>query len=226
MKYALVLVLVLCVAFVNSAYGHKLISHDNSHTSIDNPLLIPDHKVSWAIYDDLNANQAKFYSFDADAGDSFYASIVIPKISGLETYSPTMILLTPISENGDAAVQFTQEKVLYEGNFPGFEFYEPFGQVTYWERQEVNLVLPVSGTYVIVVIDEKNQSGKYSLAIGTIEDFTGGDLFLILPKAWIETKLFVGDYFSLGFSSLLLIMPFVILIMLIIRKKSSQKIHA
>lgn len=223
MKYVLIFVLVLSILSVNSVYGHKLISHDNSHTDIENALNIPDHKISWAIYDDLNANQAKFYSFDAKAGDSFYASIVIPKITGLDDYSPTMILLTPQPDN--TSTQFTQQKFLYEGNFPGFEFYEPFGQVTYWERQEINLILPVSGTYVIVVSDEKNQQGKYSLAIGTIEDFTGGDIFLLLPKSWVHTKLFVGDYFSLGISSLIIISPFAILVILIARKKSKQKIQ-
>ena len=103
---------------MNSVYGHKLISHDNSHTSIENALNIPDHKISWAIYDDLNANQAKFYSFDAEAGDSFYASIVIPKINELKNYSPTMFLLTP-SEYDNDSNQFIQQKFLYEGNFPG-----------------------------------------------------------------------------------------------------------
>ena len=223
MKYALIFVLVLSILSVNSVYGHKLISHDNSHTNIENALNIPDHKISWAIYEDLNTNQAKFYSFDAEAGDSFYASIVIPKITELDDYSPTLILLTP--ESNDGSSQFTQQKFLYEGNFPGFEFYEPFGQVTYWERQEVNLVLPVSGTYVIVVSDEKNQQGKYSLAIGTIEDFTGEDIFLLLPKSWVDTKLFVGDYVSLGILSLFAILPFIILVLLIVRKKSKQKIR-
>ena len=222
MKYALIFVLVLSILSVNSVYGYKLISHDNSHTDIENALNIPDHKISWAIYDDLNANQAKFYSFDANAGDSFYASIVIPKIIGLDDYSPTMILLTPQPDN--ISTPFTQQKFLYEGNFPGFEFYEPFGQVTYWERQQVNLILPISGTYVIVVSDEKNQQGKYILAIGTIEDFTGEDIFLLLPKSWVDTKLFVGDYLSLGISFLIIISPFVVLVVLIARKKSKQKI--
>ena len=217
MKYVLIFTLVLSILSVNSAYGHKLIYHDNSHTSIENALSIPDHKISWAIYDDLKANQAKFYSFDAESGDSFYASIVIPKMSKLENYSPTMMLLTPGHDS--ASNQHAQQKFLYEGNFPGSEFYEPFGQVTYWERQEVNLVLPVSGTYMIAVIDEKNQQGKYSLAVGTIEDFSGVDIFLILPKAWVETKLFVGDYFSLGISSLFVILLFAIPIVWVLRKK-------
>ena len=224
MKYVLVVVLILSITSMSSAYGHKLIFHDDSHTSMDNPLSIPDHKISWAVYDNLDANQAKFYSFEAKAGDSFYASIVIPKIVGLENYSPTMILLPLTSENNDSSNQFHQKKFLYEGNFPGFEFYEPFGQVTYWERQEINTILPETGTFMIVVVDEKNQPGKYSLAVGTIEDFSGADLFTILPQAWVATKLFVEDYLSLVIAFVLFMTPFFILIMKF-RKKLTRKIE-
>lgn len=200
MKRVFVLVILLTFLVVNPVYGHKLISHDDSHRSFDKALQIPDHKISWAVYENLGADEAKFYSFDAKKGDPFYASIVIPKISGLEEYSPTLILVNPQSiennyvtfENQDSAKKF-----LYEGVFPGKEFYEPFGQVTYWERQEVKTTIPSDGQYHIVVVDERNQAGKYSLAIGTIEDFSGSDFITILPKAWFDTKLFVEDYWSL-----------------------------
>ncbi|WP_420546289.1 hypothetical protein [Nitrosopumilus sp.] len=218
MKKVLALLLVLAIASASPAYGHKLISHDDSHRSLDSALHIPDHKISWAIYENLGADEAKFYTFDAKKGDSFYASIVIPKISGLEEYSPSLLLMSDeetISNSVDSdsleKFHFKTQKSLYEGKFPGNEFYEPFGQVTYWERQEIKTVLPYDGKYFVVVMDEKNQSGKYSLAIGTIEDFSGADLFTILPKAWIETKLFVNDYLSIAifFSiiSIILIIP-------------------
>ena len=54
-----------------------------------------------------------------------------------------------------------------------------------------------NGKYFIVITDEKDQSGKYSLAIGTIEDFSVIDFVTILPKAWLDTKLFVNDYLSI-----------------------------
>ena len=187
----------LVLVSTSHAYGHKLITHDDSHFDFESALQIPDHKISWAIYEDLGTNDAKFYTFDAKKGDSFYASIVIPKIEGLERYSPTLILMG--NENG------VNKKIPYEGDFPGNEFYEPFGQVTYWERQELKTEITSDGKYFIVVLDEKNQDGKYSLAIGTIEDFSGNDLITILPTAWIETKLFVNDYSSLA------IMMFVII---------------
>ncbi|AJM92397.1 conserved exported protein of unknown function [Nitrosopumilus piranensis] len=198
-----ILLVVLAILLTNQAYAHKLISHDDSHRDFESALDIPDHKISWAIYENLGVNEAKFYTFDAKKGDSFYASIVVPKIEGLENYAPTLVLM---SENDSIT-----KKVIYEKDFPGTEFYEPFGQVTYWERQELKTEIPANGKYFIIVTDEKNQSGKYSLAVGTIEDFSVEDMFILLPKSWIETKFFVNDYISISiligiiFSSLVLI---------------------
>ncbi len=213
MKKILFLFFIILVS-LNPAYGHKLISHDDTHRNFESALKIPDHRVSWAIYENLGENEAKFYTFEASEGDSFYASIVIPKITGLEKYSPILVLV------GDE--NFGKKKINYEKDFPGVEFYEPFGQITYWERQEFKTEIPADGTYFLVVMDEKNQSGKYSLAIGTIEDFSLVDFFTILPKAWIDTKLFVNDYNSITIS-ILILMGFVIVPTLIIFRKKLLK---
>lgn len=221
MKIILTAFLIISIMLSNSAYGHKLISHDDSHRDIDSALQIPDHKISWAIYENLGQNEAKFYKFDAKQGDSFFANIVVPKIDGLEEYSPTIILM----ESGNNEMfSSKQQKFLYEGDYPGFEFYEPFGQVTYWERQDVILDLPVDGEYFIIVVDEKNQSGKYSLAVGTIEDFSASDFFTILPKAWFDTKLFVNDYGSIGIFFVILIgIPLLIMFTVLVKRKTSSK---
>ena len=227
MKKTLFLLLVLVSVSANPVYGHKLISHDGTNTSFDSALKIPNHKISWAIYEDLKADQSKFYSFEAKKGDSFYAGIVIPKIVGLEQYAPTIILVSPNMFNVDKqspSNQANNQKFPYEGNYPGTEFYEPFGQVTYWERQEISTTIPEDGTYFIIVMDEKSQSGKYSLAVGTIEDFSGIDFFTILPKAWVDTKLFVGDFLSLGILVAILSTIPTILIVKKSIKKRVQKI--
>jgi hypothetical protein len=208
-------IILLCVFSVNPAFAHKLILHDDSHRDFDSALHIPDHKISWAVYENLGTDEAKFYTFDAKKGDSFYASIVIPKIQGLEEYSPSMLIMD--SEN-----EF-KEKILFEGNFPSKEFYEPFGQVTYWERQEVRLDIPNDGKYFIIVNDEKGQSGKYSLAIGTIEDFSAIDFVTILPTAWLETKIFFNDTNAIIYFVLVLVLIFGIPISLYIIKKKVKK---
>ncbi|QMU55336.1 MAG: hypothetical protein GKS07_10830 [Nitrosopumilus sp.] len=225
MKKIIVLLFVIAVISSSPAYGHKLITHDDTHRNLENALEIPDHKISWAIYENLGPNEKKFYSFEAEPGDSFYASIVIPKIVGLEEYSPTLVLINGNYIEKDRALldgQAVMEKVVYDGEFPGSEFYEPFGQVTYWERQEVKTTLTTEGKYFVIVLDEKNQAGKYSLAIGTIEDFSGADLLTVLPTAWLETKLFVGDYASVAIFILVLIAILVTSIIIVIRRKLTR----
>jgi len=225
-KIVLVFFFLIGIVSVGPAYGHKLISHDDTHRNFESALEIPDHKISWAIYENLGANEAKYYSFDAKHGDSFYASIVVPKLDGLEDYSPTLFLVGKgIFENDIVPFEtkLGTEKFSYQGEFPGREFYEPFGQVTYWERQEVRTDIILDGQYFVVVMDENNQSGKYSLAIGTIEDFSGGDFFTILPKAWFDTKLFVNDYTSIGISFFILAAIPVIPTLLVIRKRRRIK---
>ena len=227
MKKVILVFFILAVIYMSPAYGHKLISHDNTHTSFDSALRIPDHKISWAVYENLGTNEAKFYSFDAKQGDSFYASIVIPKINGLEEYSPSLVLMNYATIKNDLNLLEAApniEKFLYEGKFPGNEFYEPFGQVTYWDRQEVRTEIPADGQYFIVVMDEKNQEGKYSLAIGTIEDFSGGDFFTILPKAWIDTKLFVDDNASIAILVFVLVLIPTVPALIVIRRRSNSSI--
>ena len=226
MRKILLLFFVLTLISISPAYGHKLISHDDSHRDFDSALVIPDHKISWAIYENLGVEEAKFYTFDAKKGDSFYASIVVPKLDGLENYSPSLILMNGNLFNDDVLssnIESNIQKSLYEGDYPGNEFYEPFGQVTYWERQEIKTIIPEDGQYFILVLDEKNQSGKYSLAIGTIEDFSGADFFTILPKAWFDTKIFVNDYYSLAIGISILIGIPILMIFAILRNKIFKK---
>jgi hypothetical protein len=126
---------------------------------------------------------------------------------------------------GDASldIQSNIQKFLYEGDYPGNEFYEPFGQVTYWERQEVTTTIPADGQYFILVLDEKNQSGKYALAVGTIEDFSGSDFFSVLPKDWFDTKLFFNDYVYFVMAISILIGIPTLLFVFILRKKIFKK---
>jgi len=226
MKKIVLVLFLIGIVSVSPVYGHKLISHDDTHRDFESALKIPDHKISWAIYENLGAKESKYYSFDAKHGELLYASIVVPKIEGLENYSPTLTLVGKgVFENDNVPfeTQLGTEKFSYLGEFPGREFYEPFGQVTYWERQEVREDIILDGEYFLVVSDENNQIGKYSLAIGTIEDFSGGDFFSILPKAWFDTKLFVNDYVSIGISFFILTAIPAFPILLVIKKRKKAR---
>ena len=192
-----------------SAFAHKLIPTDGSNNDIVSALEIPDPIVSWAMYEELS-NNVLYYKFDAKKGDKLFSNIVIPKLDGLENFSPSLVFIAP----SFAVNLITELKVLdstesfpfpipdgydaivfdYDGVLPSKEFYEPFGQITYWERQEINLVVPVDGTYYLAVYDSSGDYGKLALAIGYVEDFSATDFMTVLPYAWFESRYFVEDY--------------------------------
>jgi len=194
-----------------SAFAHKLIPTDGSNNDIVSALEIPDPIVSWAMYEELS-NNVLYYKFDAKKGDKLFANIVIPKLNGLEDFSPSLVFIAP----SFAVNLITELKVLdstksfpfpipdgydaivfdYDGVLPSKEFYEPFGQITYWERQEINLVVPVDGTYYLAVYDSSGDYGKLALAIGYVEDFSAADFMTVLPYAWFESRYFVEDYMT------------------------------
>lgn len=72
-----------------------------------------------------------------------------------------------------------------------------------------------------MVVGEKGQDSKYALAVGTIEDFSVGNLLVVLPMAWIETKLLVNDYLSIGI--LFFLAPAPLVAALVIMKKRSYR---
>ena len=194
-----------------SAFAHKLIPTDGSNNDIVSALEIPDPIVSWAMYEELS-NNVLYYKFDAKKGDKLFSNIVIPKLDGLEDFSPSLVFIAP----SFAVNLITELKVLdstesfpfpipdgydaivfdYDGVLPSKEFYEPFGQITYWERQEINLVVPVDGTYYLAVYDSSGDYGKLALAIGYVEDFSATDFMTVLPYAWFESRYFVEDYMT------------------------------
>ncbi len=205
------IVIIAILLVPTSAFGHKLIPSDGSNLSLESSLEIPDPNISWAIYESINGN-VKYYSFYGEQGEMFYASIVIPKLENLENFAPSMAFIGPesfLEIIDEFRIQKTNKSFPfslpdgydahvfdYIGDFPSNEFYEPFGQVTYWERQEISFDLPANAQYHLVVYDKNSISGKYALAIGTIEDFSIYDFFTMLPYAWLMTKLFLNDYIS------------------------------
>ena len=211
-RIILMTVLLYCIMILPaSAFAHKLIPTDGSNNDVVSALEIPDPVVSWAMYEELS-NNVLYYKFDAKKGDKLFANIVIPKLDGLEDFAPSLVFIAPtftinlITElkvldstesfpfpvpDGYDAIVFD-----YDGVLPSKEFYEPFGQITYWERQEINLVVPVDGIYYLAVYDSSGDYGKLALAIGYVEDFSATDFMTVLPYAWFESRYFVEDYMT------------------------------
>ena len=205
-----------------SAFGHKLIPTDGTNIDYESALNIPDPVISWAMYEELEDN-ALFYKFDAKKDDRLFSSIVIPKLDNLENFTPSLVLIGPstfldlvdelkvmdVDKNFDYPIPDGYDAYVfdYNGPIPSKEFYEPFGQVTYWERQEIDLEIEAPGTYYMAVFDKNGSTGKLAVAIGYVEDFSGNDFVTVLPNAWLESRYFSEDYSQLFIICLLYTSP-------------------
>lgn len=192
------------------ANAHKPLQAKNNN-DLENSLEIPSHRISWVIYKELQAGNINYYKFNANAGKRFYAEMDIPKIDRLVNFTPSIILarkgLNKNMVNGqDIAVSEidTTPSLLEQGlnvlaieyivTIPSREFYEEFSQNRLWQRQKLVIdSMPASGTYYLMVVSQE-QSGKYVLAIGEIEDFGLTDFVTVLPVAWFQKKFFFEDY--------------------------------
>jgi hypothetical protein len=121
-------------------------------------------------------------------------------------------------------------RVDYQGITPSPIFYEPFTQTSYWERQALKTTLQDTGIYYIVVMNNmdnvnKNNEGKFSLAVGEVEDFSLADLFTLLPYTWIKVNLFFNDYLRIFVAAIIFVFIVIILpIIVIYMRKRREKI--
>ena len=166
--------------------------------------------------------------------DRLYSNIVIPKLDHLEGFTPSLVLIGPSTflelvddlkvldtdKNFDYYIPEGYDAYVfdYNGQIPSKEFYEPFGQIPYWERQEIDLEIEAPGTYYLAVFDKTGSNGKLALAIGYVEDFSGNDFVTVLPNAWLESRYFSEDFTLLVIFVGIMLGVFVLIGFLIYRK--------
>jgi hypothetical protein len=233
----LALLVTVLISLFSTAHAHKPLEVESDNNSMLDAMQIPDHEISWAINQELqNAGEVDYYSFDANKGDELFAEMTVPKLAGLESFTPSVALvgydinstllehssnvsLVEINSNSHSnnapALQVPANASIvvgnYNGTIPSAEFYEPFTQTSYWERQELIVnKLPSTGTYFLAVFDNQldsqdNDAKKYTLAVGKREDFRIIDYFTTLPMAWFNTKFFFNDYLTPSIAIILLV---------------------
>lgn len=202
--FLLVILFVLTINLMGS--GHKYLDTEAGEGRED-PVLVPDHQISWAAYEELaTEDQVDYYRFTAESGEEIYASLLIPKIESLSKFNPDLALIGPglkndpsgITESGTPplAVQEDEDVLVkkYEGNNEE-SFFEPFTQTNYWEHQVIRKPVNESGTYHVAVWSGNDKVGKYVLAIGEREDFGFSDI-LEYPSVWWKVRTHNGKILS------------------------------
>lgn len=171
------------VFWVCSAHQPRLV-RDQPNSEV-NPIIIGNPEVSQAFYGILSGH-ADYYQITMDTGFLLYANIVVPDLSGQRT---------------DFIVDIMQDKnavyMRLDGRkFQRTGFYEEFAGDQYfaWPQRERQVS---AWTYTIIVSNKDNQ-GKYSLAIGKIESFPIGEwLKTIVRLPGLKIHFFDKSFFAI-----------------------------
>ncbi len=227
MKFFLVVFLLFVLPL--NAYAHRPIDTSNAATRED-PIVIEDHKISWAAYNKLtNVNDVDYYRLTSvKKGESIFASMLVPKIERLKSFDPVIAVIGPgLGKETDDIKEETIKNLLVIDKGEGFiikkndnkdeSFFEPFTQTSYWKKQELEVVAPVAGTYYITVFTISNNADKYVLSIGKLEKWGIKDLAK-MPGIWWRVRMFVEKRISTYLITGIIFLLFLSLIYLITKK--------
>lgn len=200
----ILLTLILILGLKSTALAHIPLDTSAS-ASKEEPIMIEDHKISWAAYNQLdNAGDVDYYSFQTEQGEEIYFSMVIPQIERYKDFKPDVALIGPGLENNYAGcdsdyinsllkIDPDEKIIIVRDDQDNSEiFFEPFTQTSYWRRQQFTTAAPAAGTYYLAVFSEEKVQGKYTLAIGRKEVWTFSEL-IRMPKIWWDTRMFVEN---------------------------------
>jgi len=152
---------------ITSSLAHQPILNTEGEMSSNKPYVIENPEISKAIYSTLKGND-HYYVISSDKPFNFYAGLTVPKIDGCDNF---LRFSFAVLDNDFHTIQeFDGQK------FQWWEWYEPYGKKWYWVGPEYGKDFKSSnlfdaGTYYIKVYNKDN-IGKYVLAIGDIEKFT------------------------------------------------------
>ncbi|ASS75382.1 hypothetical protein CIG75_10525 [Tumebacillus algifaecis] len=191
--YALAL-LVAALFLPASVMAHKPIFVERNIGGYEQAYEIPSPSVSYATYGELKTPRAvDVYKITLTEAAPFYARLSVPKQPQSETFGPAFVLFGPGLPTTNEPPNYPLDLppalgraiLLWKGEAD--EFYEPFTQTTYLERQLISKTLE-PGTYYIAVYDPAGQSGKYVLATGDQEEFGLSDL-IKFPATWYKVRM-------------------------------------
>lgn len=185
-----------------SIEAHKPIDTSGIATR-DNPIVVQDHCVSWAAYNELEeAGTVHFYKLaDVQIGEKIYLDLLIPDIQRLQDFYPVLALIGPnmerdwggleeellsmleIEENEGIIVQPYVHK-------NGETFFEPFTQTRYLKRQVLEHYAEADGDYFVAVFDVEGRADKYVMSIGRVEQWGLKDI-VQLPRIWWDVRIFM-----------------------------------
>jgi hypothetical protein len=152
--FLFVLFLSICAV---SAHQPRLEVGINS--SFNNPIVVSNPEISQAFYGNLNG-QPDYYKITSNKSFDLYVNLLVPQSPGI---NPDFVSTQIIDSSGNTI------GLLIGKNSTWTPWFEDFGGDYYLQGPTFNQTVP-GGTYTVKIFNANN-TGKYAVAIGSIETF-------------------------------------------------------
>jgi hypothetical protein len=177
---ALLLLGVLVFSAVG-AFAHSPLFPAENH-SIASATFVERPAKSFAIYHELEAQQAAYYEFRMSSGERIYLQTLTPA-PPIDGFVPGLALLLPNTDDRQPLPSFIEVPSGYgslvaQGDENAEGELEPFSPGPIFMTSEIDVVAPVNGTYYAVVFSGQ-AGGSYALALGYLEEFTLLEIFFL-----------------------------------------------
>lgn len=137
-------------------------------------------KQSLANYGTISIpGEVDLYVFVPEQEASIPVELLVPVRPVNKNFKPEVVIFSKSLDSGEEVFGTFQGLSIPDG-FKKIElsndhgegyFYEPFSQERYWRGTEATINLKSGQNYFLAVYDPANQTGDYSLGIGTVENF-------------------------------------------------------
>ena len=215
-------ILCLCLVFLLLAGIGIVSAHAplgvGSNEDIANATQFDTPEKSYVLYTELHeSGEAQYYHFPMQKGQNLYGSIQVP---GPGSMVPDIVIIGPgIAPAGNVPsfieVPAGSGAMVIPGTTPGKPSYEPFSPQPIYETGRFNVTVPVDGDYYIAVYGPTG--GKYSLAPGSLEQFTASE-WLLIPLSVIAIHLWEGQSPWMVYAPLIIVVIGGLALLLMYRK--------
>ena len=189
----IVVVATACLLAATPSFAHKPDFGDGAYDGPASAYQVSDPEVSIVIYRDVTCERPELWlELRAEAGFPLFVQLLVPAIDRLTSYRPSLAVVGPGIQRRSIGIDLPAgmgATVFETDNVTPELFNEVFTGTQDWILVEETLVLPRSGTYYVVAWDPAGYTGKLAVAVGTVEDFGGGDL-LQFPEWRREARSF------------------------------------
>jgi len=153
---------------------------------------IPEPWFMWFVMGALDRpDDVDVVTFEYEAGEVFRAKMFIPAHEDLRHFAPIIALVGPGLPAGEAPFPLPAGMgIITATSDSQVPYFDIFTQMTFWPRAEIELAMPETGRYYMLVYGEPAGRALYALDIGIMETYAPW-VIVNYPIYWWQVREFL-----------------------------------